>query len=107
MRKVLSLLLPMLMAGNCFGLVICINIPEDQSNRVIDAVTSIRKYRVQVEDPNNIGLFITNPESKVQFMKRVLVEFLKDHVSSFEGNRDANLARRQAIQKVNSEINIQ
>ena len=107
MRKVLSLLLQMLMAGNCFGLVICINIPNDQSNRVIDAVTSIKKYRVQVEDTNNTGSFITNPESKAQFTKRVLVEFLKDHVSSYEGNRDANLARIRAIQKVNSEINIQ
>ena len=83
---------------------IIITIPNAQLNRVVNSVCSLRGYQDNILDID--GNSTPNPETRQQFARRQLIEFLKDHVRSFEAQRDSELARINAINTVNSEINI-
>lgn len=107
MKKLSIIIMVISIGSNCFGLNLCLDIPNSQKDRVINSVTTLKKYKSQVRDPDNRGQFIPNPESKQQFVKRMLVEYLKNHVAAFEGDRDAEISRKRAIEKVRNEINIQ
>ena len=88
--------------SNAFTAELCITIPEEHKNRIVNSLG----YKEEIRNLVGEGK-IPNPESKIQFMKRMIIEFLKNNVKSIEANRDVNIARKNAIEKVDSEIEIQ
>lgn len=80
------------------------DIPEGIKNRVLDAVCSSHDYRATVKDAN--GLDIPNPVTKGQFVKGVIIAYLKATVSSYEQDVAVVSARDAAKTKADSEITI-
>lgn len=62
-----------------------------QTNRVIDAICGLYDYQPQVADPANPGQTIANPETKAQFAKRQIIEFVRNSVVAWE-TRQAHAA---------------
>jgi hypothetical protein len=65
---------------------ITIEIPDGQSGRVVNAFATVFGYRDKIQDPNNIDVitYIDNPQTKRQFAKQQIIEFVKRTVSSYE-----------------------
>jgi hypothetical protein len=90
-----------------------INIPDDQVQRVLDAVAMCHGYQATIPD-DNIPMdewdedtnYIPNPESKAQFANRIVREFLKKMVIACESKAAANTARAAAKATAEAEIDI-
>lgn len=71
-----------------------ITIPANILNRVIDGVAYNNKYRDEIEDEN--GDMIPNPESKVDFAKRMNRRWIRSNVSSWESKNAGATAIAEA-----------
>ena len=67
-------------------MIVSIDIPDGQVNRVNNAFASIYGYRDKIQDPNvtDVISLIDNPQTKRQFAKQQIVEFIKRTVLSYE-----------------------
>lgn len=83
---------------------ISIEIPNAQFNRVINAIASLRGYQDEIFDID--GNPQPNSETRAQFARRQIVEFVIEHVRTFEARRDQKTARESAIDAVNREVTI-
>lgn len=58
-----------------------LNIPDNQINRVIDAICIKYGYQDQLETPEG---YIPNPLTKAQFSRNRVAELLKNHILQIE-----------------------
>ena len=58
-------------------MIVTLNIPDSEVNDLIDFLCSIYDYQPNVYNPKNDLVQISNPESREQFAKRVIVLPLK------------------------------
>lgn len=67
-------------------MIISIEIPDGQINRVTNAFAAVYGYRDKIPDPNttDVVMYIDNPQTKRQFTKQQIIEFIKRTVSSIE-----------------------
>lgn len=72
---------------------ITLTIPDNVVNRVLDAIAANNNYQ-------NGG------ETKTQFAKRKMIDYLKDNVKNYEATTAVNLARKTAVTAVEAEIQI-
>ncbi len=77
---------------------IILNIPDAKLERITDGVCKNLGYEETNKDPE--GKDIPNPESKDQFVKRMIIQFLKDNVIVHERQK----AKDEAGQGVEEEI---
>lgn len=59
-----------------------INVPDNQVNRVVNALCTFGGYTTQVEQD---GLLVPNPQTKAQFARQMVTEFIKTAVTMTEG----------------------
>lgn len=77
---------------------ISITIPDEHLQRVIDAITGHYGYTDTIPDPGDPeGPEIANPETKGEFTKRQVAEFIKNNVISWEAKQASEAARLTAI----------
>lgn len=79
---------------------ITIPIPDAQMQRVSDAFTKQFGYQDMIPDPNDPTKTLPNPETKQQFVQRMMRAYIKDIVAGYEGmqaNQTAAQAARDAI----------
>jgi hypothetical protein len=72
---------------------ISITIPDNQIQRIIDAVSAYYLYQATIGG-------VSNPETKAQFTKRMVVEYLKGIVLASEGQVAADAAKANAAASV-------
>lgn len=77
---------------------ITINIPNPIANRVINGFAKRYNYSPLLENGD------TNPESKAQFAKRKLLEFIKQAVKEAEIQDATNLSATTAAESADAEI---
>ena len=85
---------------------ITIDIPDAVKDRVLNAISKAKGYHEMVDDPVNSEEMIANPQSKAEFVKNHLVEYIKGLVKYQEGRSVAIAARQAAETKVDNEVNI-
>jgi hypothetical protein len=83
---------------------ITITIPDKSIDRVTDGFCYKYSYSPLVYDAN--GKSIPNPETKSQFMRRKVVEYIKSGAVEITSLPAAETARKSAADKANSEIGI-
>lgn len=83
---------------------ITITIPDNMVTRVIDGVAGQNNYQETVQDDD--GYEIPNPETKGQFVKRMVRQYLKENVKAWEANQAASSARIAAIAAVEADIQL-
>jgi len=70
---------------------VTITIPDAKVTDMIDAIAFIHRYKDQIEDPQNPGELIANPETKTQFaqrrMKEVLIKKMKQLYDGFHAQQ--------------------
>ena len=79
---------------------IIIEIPDNITQRVLNGIASRYHYSPILENGN------PNPESKGQFAKRMIIEFLKKAVKDAEVEDARNDAATIAAESVDSDIQI-
>lgn len=77
---------------------ISINIPDTQMPRVLDAFTATFGYSPTLADGT------ANPETRGQFTRRIIVDWVKSNVVAYEANRDAENARQASITNAIAQI---
>lgn len=63
---------------------------------VVDAVARRNGYKAQIQDPANPAVTIPNPETRAQFLKRWIVNMLKQEVLLDEHQERQRVAQQQA-----------
>jgi len=86
----------------------CIEIPDENVERVVSAVCANYKYRAQVENPNFNSLegshpdtnpeLIDNPETAGEFANRMTRDFLINHTRAHEVRQ----AKQDAINNIST-----
>lgn len=74
---------------------IVLNIADDQAPRVFDAVAKNYNYQEEIAFGNKK---VPNPENKQDFTTRKIIEFLQDHVKSYEVSAAVEVARQTAAE---------
>lgn len=83
---------------------ITLNIPDAILPRVLNGFASRYGYTPTLVDGN--GADYQNPETKAQFAKRMLVDYMRTVVREAEATAAADAARQAAEQAARSEITI-
>ena len=73
-------------------------IPDEYLPRVIEALAGNYGYETNIKDAE--GNTIPNPETKAQFAKRMMAQWVKQNISAWESNEAAQVARTAAIANV-------
>lgn len=81
-----------------------ITIPNPILNRVLDGYAYQHGYQDEIPDTPNTTK--PNPETKNQFVRRILEKHIKQSVRVYERRRDEELAGKAADDKVESEISL-
>jgi len=74
-----------------------VTIPSNILTRVIDGIAYQHKYHDNIPDPNDPSNTIPNPESKIDFAKRMNRDWIRTNVRAWEANEAADDARETAI----------
>lgn len=88
---------------------ITITIPNPILNRVIDAYAYQHGYQDEIPSVDPVtrrDTKIPNPETKNQFVRRMLIRHIKQAVRAHEARLAENVARQAAHDSVESEINL-
>lgn len=88
---------------------ITINIPDQISDRVIEAIAKTYNYDTQPTndlDVNGSPILVKDTMTKRQFLKRVVLDFLKANVKNHEENEAVRTAKLNAQAKADSEITL-
>ena len=56
-----------------------LNIPADKIQLIIDSFCNVYGWKENIDDPEGEDM-IPNPETKAQFAKRMVIEYVKDTV---------------------------
>lgn len=81
---------------------IILNIPDALVNRVIAGMYGLHSYQATIQNPDNPDEMIPNPESKADFVKRIIKKKIKRDVLEWEGAE----AQRQAYITGDTEVDI-
>ena len=82
---------------------ITFSIPPGIAKRVVDGYSNQENYPEEVEDPITAEL-IPNPESREEFMKRLIKEHVKDTVAAWEAKTAGIQARINAAEAAERDI---
>lgn len=86
---------------------ITITIPDAQLTRVVDGIAGQNNYQATIPDPANpTGPPIANPETKNQFVKRMMIKWAKESVKAWEATQAANVARDTAATSVETTVTL-
>ena len=69
---------------------ITIRVPDELMPRVLDAFCSVHGYQPFSDIDQSPNL-----ETKIAFVKRLLIEYLKESVKTIEGGQAAHVTRQQ------------
>lgn len=83
---------------------ITINIPNGVLGRVIDALCYLNRYTDTIDDPNVPFKKIPNPVSKQEFSRKVIMDFVKNNVITYEARVASDTARDSAVLSAKAEI---
>ncbi len=86
--------------------VISITIPDPVVARVRTAFTNTYGYQATIPDPSNPGQTIPNPETASAFMRRMLMNFVKDTVKGYEASQAVRTARQTAVDAAENDISL-
>jgi hypothetical protein len=64
---------------------IILNIPDALVNRVIAGMCGLHNYPTEIQNPDNPDEMIPNPESKADFIKKIIKKRIKKDVLEWEG----------------------
>lgn len=84
---------------------ICVDAPAAQRTRILDAFTTAYSYQPTMK--NAQGQDIPNPQTRAQFMKAKLAEYVRESVKAYEAGQASEDARKAAATKVDAEVVIQ
>lgn len=79
---------------------ITINIPDAQVSRVVNALCAFGGYTTQVEQD---GVLVPNPQTKPQFARAMITEFVKTAVTLTEG-KVAQAAKQEELKAAQEAI---
>jgi len=85
---------------------IIIEFPDGIGVRVNNLLGRRWEYQDQIEDPGNPGSMIPNPETKVAFNKRKVVEWIKGEAVNQEVRESGETAQDTQRPVSESELNI-
>lgn len=83
-----------------------IELPDDQVQRVTDALCEAYGYQPQVADEET-GALVDNPQSQGTFAHLVVANFIRNTVAAVEADHAAQQARDAAAAAVHDEVTIQ
>lgn len=105
MKTILSAVaIVLLFASQAFAGQLCVTVPDPVDARVLDGVAGQYKYQATIKDAG--GATIPNPETKAQFVKRVIRGFVKQSVVAYEAGVAAETARQNAVDQATSDIEL-
>jgi hypothetical protein len=73
---------------------IVITIPDDKVQQVLDILCKIFGYNVEIL--NDDGDSIPNPQTKSQFVKSIIIDFIKRKIKSYKLNEISLVSDTQA-----------
>lgn len=87
---------------------ITLTIPDAQVQRVLNGFALAQGYREFIIQPNqnDFTLLIPNPQTKVQFLKAKLLEYVITNVKQAEGSAAALAAKTAAESSVDSGVTL-
>lgn len=77
-----------------------VNIPDNQVNRVVTALCAFGGYTTQVEQD---GVLVPNPQTKAQFARQMVTQFIKTAVTLTEG-KAAQAAKQEELKAAQAAI---
>lgn len=72
-----------------------LTVPDGSITRIINAFAGEFGYQAQVDD--GAGNLIPNPQTKAQFTKAKVTEYVKQVTRNYEGNIAAGVARQEKV----------
>lgn len=67
-----------------------LNVPDQATaDRIVTALCAVNGYQDTVPDPANIGQTIPNPQTRQQFAKAQVMQFLRQTVVNYERSQAA------------------
>lgn len=81
---------------------ITLTIPDAIAQRVLNGFCGAHGYSDMVPDPANPGQLIQNPMTKVEFVRKFLLDVIRHDVKAYEGT----VSRKAAEAKANEEIQL-
>lgn len=86
---------------------VSIDIPNAVTARVMDAFCAAHGYQATVPDPaNSDGPYIPNPQTKPQYVKAHIANYIKQTVAVYEAQQAAAQATATATAAANTDIAI-
>ncbi len=88
-----------------------VTIPDPVAQRVLEGLAGNNNYQAQVPDPSKMldpsdpTVWMPNPETKAQFAKRMVKEWIKASVRAYEVKQAVSPAMEAASQNATTEIN--
>jgi hypothetical protein len=82
-----------------------VEIPDNQVSRVIEGLAEAYGYTDQVTDPGT-GELVNNPQTKEDFAKQAVINFIRNAVATVEANRASEAARQKAVDSVHNSLDI-
>lgn len=77
-----------------------ITVPDQHLTRVLNGFAAHHGYKDTLENPD--GTTSPNPETKIQFARRIIRRFVLDSVKAYEAPIAAETARQTAIADVDT-----
>lgn len=85
---------------------IILNVPDGQQVRLVNGIAGQYGYQATVPAPNPLDPPVPNPESKGQFVKRMMLKWAKESVKAYEATQAANTSRDAAATAAETEITL-
>lgn len=82
-----------------------LTLPDTQAKRVKDSFAACHGWTATIfspETPDISAKEIPNPETQGVFLKRKVIEFIKESVKAYEANQSAETARKAKIAEVDT-----
>lgn len=83
---------------------ISITIPDGVAARVTNGLAGQYGYKAIIPAPNPTDPPVPNPESKAQFARRMVRQFIHESVRAYEASQASNTARDAAVVDANTNI---
>lgn len=74
------------------------------AERIYTAFALNNGYQTSIEDPENPGTMIENPQTVEQFTHDCVSKYITNQVATYESQQAAQTAAQNAIDAVNNEI---
>lgn len=78
--------------------------PDAQAARVVDAFATAYNYPSTVPGATPLDPPVPNPQSKAQFAKAKVIDFIKSVVKGYEATNAAEIARRAALNAADPDL---